>query len=648
MAKPLHIVHLEDDANDAALVAAALEQDGLECRIEAVRTREAFVAALGRGCDLILSDFSIPGFDGLTALHLAAKTSPDTPFLLVSGTLAEEAAIASLQGGATDYVLKHRLSLLGPAVNRALQEARERRTRHEAELALRREQHFLGALLDCLQTGIVACEADGTIRLFNRAARDMHGLPDETLSIKQRSELYSLYHADGHTLMDLADRPLSRALRGERVRDAELVIRPKDQKPRLLLVSGQPIIDEHGECLGAVVSQHDVSERKELEEQLRQAQKMEAVGRLAGGVAHDFNNLLTAIMGYGEILKRKLGPDHFALDDMSEILKAADRAASLTRQLLAFSRQQVLEPRILDLNVLVAEMDKMLRRVIGEDIDLATIAGAQLGRVKADPGQIEQVLMNLVVNARDAMPEGGRLTIETANVDFAEGDRPASAAGRYVFLAVSDTGCGMSPDVAARIFEPFFTTKEPGRGTGLGLSTVHGIVRQSEGQIEVITEPGHGTTFKMYFPRVDEAVEVRVEQAVSPEHCEGNEVVLVVDDEDAIRRVIRDSLEPLGYRVIDAADGKEALAMCARREQPIDLLITDIVMPLMTGPQLVNRLTRRWPGVRVLFISGYMDRALVHQGMRAAGTAFLQKPFSPSVLARGVRKVLDEPREAAA
>jgi two-component system cell cycle sensor histidine kinase/response regulator CckA len=215
-------------------------------------------------------------------------------------------------------------------------------------------------------------------------------------------------------------------------------------------------------------------------------------------------------------------------------------------------------------------------------------------------------------------------------------------------LAVGDTGQGIDAATKARIFEPFFTTKEPGRGTGLGLSTVHGIVRQSEGQIEVITEPGHGTTFKMYFPRVDEAVEVRVEQAVSPEHCEGNEVVLVVDDEDAIRRVIRDSLEPLGYRVIDAADGKEALAMCARREQPIDLLITDIVMPLMTGPQLVNRLTRRWPGVRVLFISGYMDRALVHQGMRAAGTAFLQKPFSPSVLARGVRKVLDEPREAAA
>ncbi len=387
------------------------------------------------------------------------------------------------------------------------------------------------------------------------------------------------------------------------------------------------------------------------EEQLRQAQKLEAIGRLAGGVAHDFNNLLTAIMGYAQMVHNRLRPDDPSVRDTEEILKAAQRAAALTRQLLAFSRQQVLEPQVLDVNAIIIELDKMLRRLIGEDIDFVTAPASDLGRVKADPGQLEQVLVNLAVNARDAMPEGGKLTIETANVDLDEGyarTRVDLKSGPYVMLAVSDTGCGMSPDVMAQIFEPFFTTKAMGRGTGLGLATVHGIVKQSGGHIEVYSELGQGTTFKIYLPRVEGAAESRPSSRPTPGRHQGHETLLLVEDEEIIRRVVRESLRMNGYTVLEAADGSQAIAICEERNQPLDLLITDVIMPLMSGPELVRRVNRVRPDLAVLYISGYTDRALIHQGMREAGTAFLQKPFTPDTLARKVREVLDERQQQAA
>jgi two-component system cell cycle sensor histidine kinase/response regulator CckA len=401
-----------------------------------------------------------------------------------------------------------------------------------------------------------------------------------------------------------------------------------------------------------LVLAHDVTERKRLETQLQQSQKMEAIGLLAGGVAHDFNNLLTAIMGYTQLIQLGLDPASQTRRDSEEILKAAERAASLTRQLLAFSRQQVLELRVLDLNAIVADMDKMLRRMIGEDMDLLTAPAADLGPVKADPGQIEQVLMNLVVNARDAMPHGGKLTIETANVELDEGYARARVdlkPGPYVMLAVSDTGCGMSAEVVARIFEPFFTTKALGHGTGLGLSTVHGIVKQSHGHIEVYSEVGQGTTFKIYLPRLEAGAELlaRRERGVV-EQMGGTECVLLVEDEEIIRRVLAQSLERHGYRVLEAADGSEAIALCERPNQPIDLLVTDVVMPLMSGPELVQRVLSKRSDLRVLFISGYTDRALIHHGLRAPGTAFLQKPFTPDTLMQKMRALLDEPLRRAA
>ncbi len=404
--------------------------------------------------------------------------------------------------------------------------------------------------------------------------------------------------------------------------------------------------------------QREIGERRRTEEalrrseeQLRQAQKLEAVGRLAGGIAHDFNNLLTAIMGYGQLARRKLQADAQAQQDLEEVLRAADRAASLTRQLLAFSRQQVLEPKVLDLNAIITGLDKLFRRLIGEDIDLVTAPAADLGRVKADPGQIEQVIMNLVVNARDAMPDGGKLTVETANVELSEdyaetrGDlRP----GRYVMVAVSDTGCGMTAEVKARMFEPFFTTKELGKGTGLGLSTVHGIVKQSDGHLEVYSELGRGTTFKVYLPRVEEGAERLPAQRTAVGRLDGAETLLVVEDEEAIRRVIGLALRLHGYTVFEAADGSQAIALCERGDPPFHLLITDVVMPLMSGPELAQRVARICPDLRVLFISGYTDRALIHQGSRPSGSAFLQKPFTPETLARRVREILDEPQARAA
>jgi two-component system cell cycle sensor histidine kinase/response regulator CckA len=388
----------------------------------------------------------------------------------------------------------------------------------------------------------------------------------------------------------------------------------------------------------------DVTERRRLEAQLLQAQKMDSVGRLAGGVAHDFNNLLGVITGYGELLRKRITNDRQLKKYVDDILKAAERAAGLTRQLLAFSRKQVLQPRVLDLNTVVGEMDKMLRRLIGEDIQLVTVLGDPLGRVQADPGQMEQVLMNLAVNARDAMPRVGRLTVETANVDLDAAyarTRPGVKPGPHVMLAVSDTGHGMDLEVQSHIFEPFFTTKDPGKGTGLGLATVHGIVRQSGGHIFVYSELEHGTTFKVYLPRLEEG-ETVVEATPAQEAGvqRGSETVLLVEDEESLRNMVREILEDSGYKVIEAHDARHALEIAERHPAPIDLLMTDVVMPGMSGRDLASRLAASHAETRVLYMSGYTDDAVVLHGVLAADVAFLQKPFTPEALARKVREVL--------
>jgi CheY-like chemotaxis protein len=373
---------------------------------------------------------------------------------------------------------------------------------------------------------------------------------------------------------------------------------------------------------------------------------MEAVGQLAGGIAHDFNNLLTVIMGRTELLLRPLKPEDPLHRGISLIRKTAGRAAELTCQLLAFSRKQVLQPRALCLNAVVSNMERMLGRVIGEDISLVTVLDPMLGRVRADPGQIEQVIMNLAVNARDAMPDGGRLTIETANVelDAARARRHAgSSAGPHVMLAVTDTGIGMPREVQAHLFEPFFTTKEPGKGTGLGLATVYGVVKQSGGYVHVYSEPGQGAAFQIYLPRVHEAVETVEHETTLGESPRGTETILLVEDEEGVRELARDILRASGYTVLDAEHGGAALLTCERYAGAIHLLVTDVVMPQMSGRELAERLTQVRPDMQVLYISGYTDDAVVRHGVREADIAFLQKPFMPDVLARKVRDVLDRP-----
>ena len=384
----------------------------------------------------------------------------------------------------------------------------------------------------------------------------------------------------------------------------------------------------------------DVTGRRRLEEQLRQAQKMEAIGQLAGGVAHDFNNLLTAILGYCQLLLQQLSPDAPAREDVFEIRRAGERAASLTQQLLAFSRKQVLQAQVLDVNVVVADMEKMLRRVIGEDLDFVTVLRHGVGRVKADPGQLEQVIINLAVNSRDAMPQGGRLTIETANAAVDEVGGPGQVPGRYVLISITDTGTGMDAETRSHLFEPFFTTKPVGKGTGLGLATVYGIVKQFGGYIWVDSEPQRGTTFRIYLPEVQEAAQEPGAAAASVAG-NGSETVLLVEDETMVRTLARKALESHGYRVLEAGAAPAALELSERHVGPINLLLTDVVMPGMSGRELAHRLLEVRGTLRVLYMSGYTDDAVLRHGVLEEGMAYLQKPFTPDKLARKVREVLD-------
>lgn len=407
-------------------------------------------------------------------------------------------------------------------------------------------------------------------------------------------------------------------------------------------------------CLDGTVE--NIAERKRMEEalriseeQLRQSQKLEAIGQLAGGIAHDFNNLLTVIGGYAELLLRRLPEDSPFRTSAEEIKKAGDRAGGLTRQLLAFSRKQILQPKVIDLNGVVSDLDRMLRRLIGEDIDLVSITEPGLGQVKVDPGQVEQVIMNLAVNARDAMPNGGQLTVRTSNVQLSEDyvtQTLTAVAGKYVMLAISDNGCGMDLETRERIFEPFFTTKGAGKGTGLGLSTVYGIVKQSGGHLWVYSEIGKGTTFKIYFPRLDEPCNGDMVADDSTPVPRGNETILMVEDEEQVREIANEILTTLGYRVLVATDGEVALTLAKEHEGEIQLMITDVVMPSMGGRECVERLTPSRPEMKVLFMSGYTDDAIVRHGLLDQRLEFIEKPFTSDALARKVRKVLDSVRTA--
>ena len=486
---------------------------------------------------------------------------------------------------------------------------------------------------------IAVVDANGE-RLYNSPSyQRVLGYSPEEL---RDTSSFEQVHPDDRELVKAAAKEAISAGTGRRI---EYRMRHKEGGWRTLESTASTIIDGEGRVEKLVIVNRDISTRRRLEEQLRQAQKMEAVGRLSGGIAHDFNNLLGIIIGYGEILDEELDPAHPLRESVGEVLKAGRQAASLTRQLLAFSRQQVLAPKVLDLSVVISEVEKMLGRLIGEDIELSTISEPELGRVKTDQGQIEQVILNLAVNARDAMPHGGKLIIETSNVEvdevFAQQSPYPIEIGSYVCLAVRDTGVGMNAATQAQIFEPFFTTKEKGKGTGLGLSMVYGVVKQSGGYITVNSELGAGTTFKIYLPRVDAPLEREHAGASVPTSLQGTETILLVEDETGLRTLTCALLARCGYKVLAAQNATEALEASQQYQGPIHLMLTDVVMPGVNGRVLAQQLAQSRPDTKVVYMSGYTGQTFSGHAILDPGSRFLAKPFTRETLARRIREALD-------
>jgi PAS domain S-box-containing protein len=593
---------------------------------QAIRTGEAVVARDLR------SEPSFPawreqalrrGYAAMIALPLVADAQP-------LGVLA----IYSDESGTFDAEEVRLLTELARNVSSGISLLRNRADRQRAE----EDRARLSLAVEQAAEAIVITDIQGTIVYVNPAFETVTGYSRQD-AIGKNPRVLKSGRQDAEFYANLWT-----TLLGGEAWSGRFINRRKDGTHFEAEAVISPVRDAAGRVTNYVCVQRDVTRERQLEEQVRRSQRIEAVGRLAGGVAHDFNNLLTIIAGYSDLLLQVMAGDDPKSAHVGEIKKAADRAAALTRQLLAFSRRQVLAPQVLDLNGVVTGLQGMMRRLIGEDIGLVMLPAKDLGRAKLDPGQIEQVILNLVINSRDAMPQGGKITIETANANLDEkyggGHFPVKP-GSYVMLAVSDTGCGMDANTQAHIFEPFFTTKEQGKGTGLGLSMVYGIVKQSGGYIWVFSEPGQGAAFKLYFPRVDaEAVAAQPAMVASVQHG-GAETILLVEDDSAVRSLVSGVLKSSGYKVLVAQNGVDALVVHEQHQGGIDLLVTDVVMPQMNGPELAAHLARFRKKMKVIYISGYTDDAIVHHGVLDSDAAFLQKPFTPEALARKVREVLD-------
>jgi PAS domain S-box-containing protein len=759
---PLRILLLEDVLMDAELVEYELERARIPFVARRVDTREGFLRALEEfEPDLILSDFTLPRFDGMAALALARERAPSVPFLIVTGSVNEETAVGCMKAGATDYLLKNNLARIGPAIEGALARVRARTEKARAEEALQRSEANLRAIFNNSLQAFVLIDPDGTIQALNSTAVDWsvrllgrpvaegarigdflpeaevafrHALAGETRNLERcfrqtdgSERWFETTHAPvvdergaiiGVCLnaRDISTRKLAeRALRESEARYRDLfdnasdlvcatdpagafvyvnrawrdaignpggelrsrrfldVVHP-DSRERYAAVVGRALSGEtltHVELvlitaegmpltvegnLSCTVREgrpvmlrgiyRDITERKRVEDQLRQAERMQAAGRLAGGMAHEVNNMMTGVLGFSEFLLRSFPEDDPRRGEVQEIIRAGTRASDVTRQLLAFTRQQLLHPELLDLNVVVSGVEKMLRRSLGEDHVLALDLAEEVGQIRADRGQLEQVLVNLILNARDAMRERGRVTIATSRATLDEVYAQAHAGvgippGAYVRLSVTDTGVGMEPGVQARIFEPFFTTKPVGQGTGLGLSTVYGIVKQSHGFVWCYSEPGHGTTFRIYLPRTGGAPIPAPPPRAPAEPRGGSETILVVEDEEVVRALACRGLREQGYAVLEARHGREALERIAAGPATIDLVISDVVMPELSGRELGARLAELHPGLPVLYMSGYTGEDVIQRGLLDPGMPFQQKPFTPEGLARTVREMLD-------
>jgi two-component system cell cycle sensor histidine kinase/response regulator CckA len=647
MSFPISVLVVEDSPEDAELMVLELRRSGFVPQWQRVDSEEPFLAALRESPDVVLADFNMPQFSALRLLELLESRQSETPVIVVSGSVGEEVAVEMIRRGATDYLLKDRLARLGPAVRHALTQRQLREQSRAATEALRASEKRLAEAQRIARVGSWDWELTTNQLIWSAGLFALFELDPTTFTPSLESF---------RTLVHPQDWPRLDAVATAHVQTGA----PFDCEHRVRLPSGREIIvraaaqrelDAHGKVVRVRGIAQDITAERQLEDQRRQSQKLEAIGRLAGGVAHDFNNLLTVILGYSELALGQLEPEVSAeqilevRQHVDAIRDAGHRAAALTKQLLAFSRQQVLEPKVLDLNEIVSRMEAMLRRLIGEDIILTSLLEPQLSPVRVDPSQLEQVILNLAVNARDAMPGGGRLALETGMVEVPEVRRTLHGEiqpGHYVRLSVCDSGAGMTPDIQARIFEPFFTTKSPGHGTGLGLATVYGVVTQSDGWISVASTLGNGTRFDVQLPAVGAPPHSAAERRLDGHgRFAGQETILLVEDEEAVRVLTRAALERLGYRVLEAEDGETAVRLANDHQGQLDLLITDVVMPGINGRQLAEKLVIERSTLKVLFVSGYTEDAVVRHGIADRSTNFLQKPFNLSILGAKVREILD-------
>ncbi len=633
MGGSIRVLIVEDSEDDAVLIERELRRGGLEAVTERVETAAAMRAALDRQAwDVVIADYSLPRFSAPAALALLEERGLDLPFIVISGSIGEQIAVATMKAGAHDYIMKSDLTRLVPAVERELREAAGRRERRLAEEQLRVSEARYASLFENASDALAVADEDWTVIDVNPACCDLFGY--------RREELVGMHVGDVGVPPEGRERlpEMLRSLKETGAIRGETAVLHRDGSRRIVEMNAKRAAP--GLYMAVM---RDVTERRALERQLLQAQKMESIGTLAGGIAHDFNNILTGIAGFAELALMRLSSAHPIWRDLQEVKRQAERATTLTRQLLAFSRRQILEPKHVNLNQVVSETEAFLRRVIGEHIELKVVTAPKLATVYVDPAQVEQVLMNLCVNARDAMPQGGQLLIETRDVRLDESYCRSHAwarPGDYVEIAVTDTGVGMDEKTLQQIFDPFFTTKEPGKGTGLGLAMVYGIVRQHDGLIHVYSEPGRGTTFTVYFRAVAAEPERIVRsEAVMP--LGGRETILVAEDDETVRALITRILEERGYTVLATADGEEALRRFDAEPERIALVVADAVMPRLAGRELYEALRARKPGLRVLFISGYSANSIHERFILDAGLDFLHKPFNPVELARRVREVLD-------